>query len=203
MAYVPMPVYAGTVPLRVGQTPAQFSTNTGDLLTFLPDFSDGVDTAGAYFDATAALVDADRVDALASKVAALASETAASVSETNAEAAASVATAAAGLPPVAGYGQIHHSQGSANIKTSTFTAVTGNTYDIDTSGGTFDITMPASAAIGDWVAFRDYSGTYATMRPNLLRNGLKIMALAENHTLELNYTTVYLEYRNSTKGWSY
>lgn len=103
MAYVPIPDYSGTIPLRVGQTPAQFSTNTGDYLTYLPTLAAAIDVAGAYFDATAALVDADRVDALASKNSASASEIIAVAAASSAiNSPATYATSTSSITPVIG-----------------------------------------------------------------------------------------------------
>ena len=47
-----------------------------------------------------------------------------------------------------------------SIKTSTFSAVNGKGYFCNTTGGAFNITLPASPTAGDTVALKDYAGTF-------------------------------------------
>ena len=42
-------------------------------------------------------------------------------------------------------------------KTANFTAVSGEGYFCDTSGGAFTLTLPSSPSAGDIVGFKDYS----------------------------------------------
>ena len=47
-------------------------------------------------------------------------------------------------------------------KTANFTAVSGEGYFCDTSGGAFTLTLPSSPSAGDIVGFKDYSGDFST-----------------------------------------
>ena len=49
---------------------------------------------------------------------------------------------------------------SSTVRTSNFTAVSGNGYFCNTTGGAFTVTLPASPSFGDIVAIKD-SGSYA------------------------------------------
>src|SRR5210317_1987895 len=47
-------------------------------------------------------------------------------------------------------------------KTASFTAVSGEGYFVDTSGGAVTMTLPASPSAGDIVGVKDYSGDFQT-----------------------------------------
>ena len=49
-----------------------------------------------------------------------------------------------------------------SIKTTGFTAVSGEGYFCNTTGGAFTLTLPASPSAGDIVAFKDYANTFDT-----------------------------------------
>src|SRR6056300_634236 len=49
-----------------------------------------------------------------------------------------------------------------SVQTTSFTAVAGNGYFVDTTSGTITVTLPASASLGDQIAIKDYAGTFAT-----------------------------------------
>lgn len=80
-------------------------------------------------------------------------------------------------------------------------AVVGNGYICDTSGAGFTLTLPASPIAGDYVKITDGSGNFATNNLTIARNGLKIMGLSENLTVELNYAAFTLVYSDATNGW--
>lgn len=52
------------------------------------------------------------------------------------------------------------------------------TYDVDTSGGAFTLTLPASPAQGMIIRFRDLTGTWDTKPLTLARNGNTILGSA-------------------------
>jgi hypothetical protein len=56
------------------------------------------------------------------------------------------------------------------VKTSTFTAVAGEGYFINTTGGAFEMDLPAGS-IGDEIAFIDYAGTFDTNALTIDQNG--------------------------------
>ena len=56
------------------------------------------------------------------------------------------------------------------VKTSTFTAVAGEGYFINTTGGAFEMDLPAGS-IGYEVAFIDYAGTFDTYALTIDQNG--------------------------------
>ena len=60
------------------------------------------------------------------------------------------------------------------VKTTGFTAVAGEGYFCNTSGGAFTVTLPASPSAGDVVAIKDYANTFDTENLTLGRNGSAI-----------------------------
>ena len=61
------------------------------------------------------------------------------------------------------------------LKTSTFTAVAGEGYFINTTGGAFEMDLPAGS-IGDEIAFIDYAGTFDTNALTIDQNGTEKIA---------------------------
>ena len=90
---------------------------------------------------------------------------------------------------------------TGSIKTSTFTAVSGEGYFCNTSGGAFTMTLPASPSAGDIVAFKDYANTFDTNNLTIGRNGSNISGEAEDATIEVEGQSVTLIYGDATKGW--
>ena len=89
----------------------------------------------------------------------------------------------------------------ASIKTATFTAVSGNGYFCNTSGGAFNITLPASPSAGDIVGLKDYASTFNTYNLTIDRNGSNLDAAAINKVISANYTSMTLVYVDGTEGW--
>ena len=75
------------------------------------------------------------------------------------------------------------------------------TYDVDTTSGTFNLTLPSTPAIGDWIGLNDIKGTWLVNPPELLRNGNNIEYLGQNQTLDVRFWSGYFEYRGATAGW--
>src|SRR5210317_1414090 len=87
---------------------------------------------------------------------------------------------------------------------STFnTAVSGEGYFIDTTSAAHTITLPASASIGDFIAIKDYAGTFATNNLTIARNGHNIQGAANDSLISTNRASLILVYVDSTKGWLY
>ena len=61
------------------------------------------------------------------------------------------------------------------VKTSTFTAVAGEGYFINTTGGAFEMDLPAGS-IGDEVSFIDYAGTFDSNALTIDQNGTEKIA---------------------------
>jgi hypothetical protein len=86
-------------------------------------------------------------------------------------------------------------------ETSGFTAVAGNWYPVDTSGGAFTMTFPATPAVGAVVGVIDANGTFATNNLTLDRNGSNVMRAAEDGVIDTdNWTTAWV-YLDATNGW--
>ena len=90
---------------------------------------------------------------------------------------------------------------TASIKTTGFTAVSGNGYFCNTTGGIFTATLPSSPSAGDIVALKDYAGTFATNTLTLGRGGSNINGTASDFTLTTNGVAITVVYVDGTKGW--
>ena len=87
------------------------------------------------------------------------------------------------------------------VKTSTFTAVAGEGYFINTTGGVVTVNLPAGTA-GAVVAVKDYAGTFDTNAVTLVQNGSdKIGGSTDNVTLITEGIAVTLVFIDSTQGW--
>jgi len=87
---------------------------------------------------------------------------------------------------------------------STFnTAVSGEGYFIDTTSAAHTITLPSSASRGDFIAIKDYAGTFATNNLTIARNGHNIQGVANDSLISTNRASLVLVYVDSTKGWLY
>ena len=74
-------------------------------------------------------------------------------------------------------------------------------FMVDSSGGPVQVTLPATAAIGDTVRIADIAGSFQTNNCTISRNGHNIMGLAHDLTLDKQYTSIGLLYTNATYGW--
>ena len=88
-----------------------------------------------------------------------------------------------------------------SVKTSTFTAVAGEGYFIDTSSGAIEMDLPAGS-IGDEVSFIDYAGTFDTNALTIDQNGSeKIAGSTDPLTVSTERAANTLVYVDSTQGW--
>jgi len=87
------------------------------------------------------------------------------------------------------------------VKTSTFTAVAGEGYFVNTTSGVVTVNLPAGTA-GAVVAIKDYAGTFDTNKVTIDTNGSeKIGGSTVNATLDVEGIAVTLVYIDSTQGW--
>ena len=87
------------------------------------------------------------------------------------------------------------------VKTSTFTAVAGEGYFVNTTGGAVTVNLPAGTA-GAVVAVKDYANTFDSNAVTLNLNGSdKIGGSAVNATLSTEGLAVTLVFVDATQGW--
>jgi len=86
-------------------------------------------------------------------------------------------------------------------KTATFSAVSGEGYFCNTSGGAFTVNLPAGSA-GAIVSLADYAATWLTNNVTVSPNGTdKIGSVNASVTLNTEGQSVTLVYVDSTQGW--
>jgi len=87
------------------------------------------------------------------------------------------------------------------VKTGTFTAVAGEGYFCNTTGGAFEMDLPAGS-IGDEVSFIDYAGTFDTNALTIDQNGTeKIAGSTVALTVSVERAANTLVYTDGTQGW--
>ena len=90
---------------------------------------------------------------------------------------------------------------TGSIKTGTFTAVTGEGYFVNTSGGTSTVNLPAGAA-GSIVAISDYTRTFNSNNCTVAPNGSeKIGGIDSDATLDVDGQSATFVYVDGTEGW--
>jgi len=87
------------------------------------------------------------------------------------------------------------------VKTTTFTAVAGEGYFVNTNGGAFTMTLPATPTLGDEVSFVDYAGTFDTNNLTIGRNSENIQGSAADLTVSTERAANTLVYTDGTQGW--
>ena len=88
-----------------------------------------------------------------------------------------------------------------SVKTSGFTAVSGEGYPCDTSSSAFTVTLPSSANIGDYVVIADYGNNASSNNITIDPNGSKILGSTGNRKIQTNKEAIKLVYIDATKGW--
>ena len=87
------------------------------------------------------------------------------------------------------------------VKTSTFTAVAGEGYFINTTSGAIEMDLPAGS-IGDEISFIDYAGTFDSNALTIDQNGTeKIAGSTDPLTVSTERAANTLVYVDSTQGW--
>jgi len=87
------------------------------------------------------------------------------------------------------------------VKTSSFTAVAGEGYFINTTSNVVTMTLPASPTIGDEVSFVDYAGTFDSYTMTVGRNSEKINGATADLTVSIERAANTLVYTDGTQGW--
>lgn len=90
---------------------------------------------------------------------------------------------------------------TSDIKTSTFTAVAGKGYFVNTTGGAITVNLPAGSA-GAQVALADYAGTWDDNNCTVSANGSeKIQGDTTDAIFSRDREALQLVYIDSTQGW--
>jgi hypothetical protein len=101
-----------------------------------------------------------------------------------------------------GFGATGSASWNTTVKTSTFTAVAGEGYFVNTTGGAVTVNLPAGTA-GAVVAVKDYANTFDTNNCILAPNGSD--KIGGDNTADAILSTegiaVTLVFIDSTKGW--
>jgi hypothetical protein len=100
-----------------------------------------------------------------------------------------------------GFGRTGTVDWDTTAKTTSFTAVSGNGYFVNTTSGAITVTLPASPSAGDIVAIADYTNTFATNNVTVGRNSEPIGGIAADATLSTDGLSVTFVYVDGTEGW--
>ena len=87
------------------------------------------------------------------------------------------------------------------VKTTTFNAVASEGYFVNTNGGAFTGTLPASPTQGDEIAFIDYAGTFDSNNFTVGRNGNPIQGAASDLVVNTERAAFTLVYADGAQGW--
>lgn len=87
------------------------------------------------------------------------------------------------------------------LKTGNYTAVAGDGVMVDTSSTAITVTLPASAALGEFVRILDATGNAATNNITVARNGHNIQGSSADLTISTNRAAIGLVYVNVAQGW--
>ena len=100
-----------------------------------------------------------------------------------------------------GFGRTGTVDWQTTPKTATFTAVSGEGYFCNTSGGAFTVNLPAGSA-GAIVSLADYAATWQTNALTVVPNGTdKIGGVNTSVTLSTEGQSVTFVFIDSTQGW--
>ena len=102
---------------------------------------------------------------------------------------------------VLSWGEVSGGTSWQSVITTGTTAVAGNGYFCNTTGGAFTLTLPSSPTIGDEVSFVDYAGTFDTNNLTIGRNSEKINGATADLTVATERAANTLVYTDGTQGW--
>lgn len=88
-----------------------------------------------------------------------------------------------------------------SVVATSFSAVVGNAYFVNTTSGGITATLPASPATGDSIRFFDVAKTFDTNTFTVSRNGKLIQGDAANMTVTTEGAAFELVFSNDTFGW--
>mgnify|MGYP006080224385 CR=1 FL=1 len=87
-------------------------------------------------------------------------------------------------------------------KSATFTAVSGQSYIVDTTSGAFDVSLPNGPIYGDTVVFLDAAGLFGTNNMTLLGNGEKVVrVVGQDLAVDEDDTYIEMVYSGTSFGW--
>lgn len=115
-------------------------------------------------------------------------------------------TNATGLPLTTGVtGVLPPANGGSlawqSVQTTSFAALAGKAYPVNTTSGAITVTLPASPTAGQLVQLTDYAGTWATNNVTVAGNGSNINGTTSNYILNANRGSAAFVYVDSTQGW--
>ena len=88
------------------------------------------------------------------------------------------------------------------VKTASFTAVAGNMYLCNTTGGAFNMTLPTSPSAADTIGIIDYLGTFDTNNLTLVQaSSKKIFRANANGTVDTKNWSTSIKFIDDTVGW--
>jgi len=100
-----------------------------------------------------------------------------------------------------GFGRTGTVDWDTTAKTSSFTAVSGDGYFVNTTSSAITVTLPAGSA-GSIVSLKDYANTWDTNNVTITPDGTdKINGVNANAVLNTEDQSITLVYVDSTKGW--
>ena len=100
-----------------------------------------------------------------------------------------------------GFGATGAVNWDTTVKTTGFTAVSGNGYFVNTTSAAITVTLPATPSAGAIVGIADYANTSATNNITVGRNGSKIDGETIDAKIRINGQVYTLVYVDSTEGW--
>ena len=100
-----------------------------------------------------------------------------------------------------GFGREGSVNWDTSIKTTTFTAVSGNGYFCNTSGGAFTMNLPSSPSVGDIVAIKDYASSFEAENLTIGRGGSNMNGSAVNSVRQTDDESLTMVYADATQGW--
>jgi len=101
-----------------------------------------------------------------------------------------------------GFGRTGTVDWQTSIKTSAFTAVSGEGYFVNTTSGAITMTLPASPSVGDIVSVKDYASTFNTNALTIGRNGSNFNGGSDlNPVFNTEGQFLTFIYADATKGW--
>lgn len=90
---------------------------------------------------------------------------------------------------------------NATTVTTTYTAMSGQQLFVDTNGGAFTVTLPASPNVGDIIRFFDIRKTFDSNPLTLGRNGKLIQGDAADMTVNSEGAAFDIVYSGDSYGW--
>ena len=101
-----------------------------------------------------------------------------------------------------GFGRTGTVDWDTTAKTTSFTAVSGNGYFVNTTSGAITVTLPASPSAGNIVSVSDYNGTASTNAITIARNSSNINGDASDYIITFADSAVTFVYVDATVGWT-